>query len=48
MTGNDAIEVWSSLRVAMSSSTVWVMLSFLGALFLCCLKNRAREQLCSS
>ena len=48
MTCNDAIEIWNSLRVAMSSSTVWVMLSILGALFLCCLKNRAREQLCSS
>ena len=48
MTCNDAIEIWNSLRVAMSSSIVWGMLSFLGALLLCCLVNRAREQLCSS
>ena len=30
MTGNDAREVWNSLRVTMMSSTVWGMLSFFG------------------
>ena len=30
MTCNDAIEIWNSLRVAMSSPIAWGMLSFFG------------------